>query len=303
MTTVTKTESPDCMIVDSEHAAYRAYFVHTELKTSMNVLSGVFYGFLSIINTQIQRLNPKNIILVWGAENSGALRKQAYPHYKANRKPHDGLYYQIKNLQKFFSCLNWQQVFNNQGYEADDVIATLAHDNDHKGLKTVILSGDHDFHQLVTDHVSCIVPGTSKKPDTYFTPTTVLAHYGVPVDQLSDYFSLIGEDSDNIVGVPQIGEKTAQQILQKNGPIKSWFNSIDTIQARPRHKDLLKEHKERIAINKKLISLKTTNIPIMQIPRVTDTETAKKILDYYEIKKFSLQDFSQFCSSSVVVPE
>ena len=198
-----KNNSPDVLIIDADHCAYRAFYAHQELRTSDGVLSGAFYGFLSIIKKQMNTTAPKRIILAWSARNSGNVRKAIYPDYKKGRHHHDTYFTQATDLQKFFAFLGWEQVYNNEGYETDDVIATLSQSISHNtGQQVIILSGDLDFMQLVNDNVVCLVPGNSKKPDVFYTREKVIERWGVPPEQIADLYSLTGDESDNIFVLP-----------------------------------------------------------------------------------------------------
>ena len=298
-----KNNSPDVLIIDADHCAYRAFYAHQELRTSDGVLSGAFYGFLSIIKKQMNTTAPKRIILAWSARNSGNVRKAIYPDYKKGRHHHDTYFTQATDLQKFFAFLGWEQVYNNEGYETDDVIATLSQSISHNtGQQVIILSGDLDFMQLVNDNVVCLVPGNSKKPDVFYTREKVIERWGVPPEQIADLYSLTGDESDNIVGLPLFGEKTASKLLQENGPIKTWFNKMDFIHASPKQIATLKENKDRLLLNKRLISLKNSNVDVSNLSATYTPDFAGDIFEKYktesmtvmgkyQIRKFTIEDF------------
>jgi len=253
MTTLTQKQAPDVLVVDTEHMAHRAFHVHQELCTSTGVSSGVIYGVLAMLHTQMLKVAPKNIVLTWGGEGSGQKRKEICSDYKANRQKQPSFKSQFKDIQYFFSCMGWEQYYNNQGWEADDVIATLVNFYKQHYSNIIVLSGDHDFHQLVCEQVTCIVPGTSKRPDSIYTPEAVLSKYGVTAHQLPDIYALAGEDGDGIVGVPSIGLKTAAKIITKTGTVEHIFTDIGATQLSKSQKVLLDEYKDRILLNKQLV--------------------------------------------------
>lgn len=291
MATVQKVKSPDVLIVDMEHMCYRAFFVYTDLHTKIGIPSGVFYGVLSMIKKQVNKFTPGKVILVWGGVGSNSFRKTIFPGYKSNRKHGADFGNQLHDLKRFFSSLNWEQCFNSNGYEADDVIATIAHEYDKQGNVVYIISGDHDFHQLVNANITCVVPGTSQRPDKIFTPDTVLSTYGIPADLLADYYAMRGDTADAIPGVPGIGEVTAAKLLIQNGAIKMWFNSIESMVASVKQKAVLSQYKHVMVLNKKLMSLKNTNINVEYLPKSESISVANEILSSYEIVKFTYTDF------------
>ena len=291
MTVVTQQAAPDILIVDAEHAIHRAYYAYEHLHTSMGVLSGAFYGFLAIVQRQVESLVPGCVVLVWGHLNSGKQRKQSCSEYKSNRVRDPRLYKQMDDLKSFLACMGWWQVYNDEGWEADDVIATLTHQYEDK-CKIVILSGDHDFFQLINDNVHCLRPGLGKTPDKMFDRAAIIAEYkGIPPEQLADLYAMTGDETDNVIGVPGIGITKAAKLLADNGPIAKWFNAMDSIHATKYIKETLPQYRDILVRNKKLVSLKITNVTVREIPAQIDKDAAALILDKYEIKKFTVDNF------------
>jgi len=293
MTVLTQKQAPDVLIIDCDHMAHRAYHVHQELCTSTGISSGVVYGVLAMIHTQMTRMAPKLIVLTWGAEGSGKQRKLMDSQYKSNRPRQLNFRSQFKDVQYFFSRMGLEQYYNDQGWEADDVIASLV--NFYKTVYSDIrvLSGDHDFHQLVCDQVTCIVPGTKAKPDGIYTPSAVLEKYGVPPDQLPDIYAIAGEEGDGIIGVPSIGLKTAAKIVANNGTVENIFANLAVADLPERQRVLFSEYKERILLNKSLVDLRSSNVELCSIEQEKDVQVAQAMLDTYEIKKFKAIDFNR----------
>jgi DNA polymerase-1 len=283
--------APDILIVDGEHAIHRAIHAYEMLHTSTGLFSGAFYGFLAILKTQIDELQPACTVIVWGHPKSGVQRKQTLVTYKAGRVHDSRLYTQMADDQAFLAAEGWTQYFNDEGWEADDVIATLVHQWE-KDYQIVILSGDHDFFQLINANVRCLRPKNGANPPKMFDQQAIVETYeGVPPEHLADLYTLTGDTGDNITGVPGIGKKTAVKLLVDNGPIAGWFNSIDTMYASKRLKEKLLEYKDQMVRNKRLISLKTTNVKVCEIPPNLDSTEAQQLLDKYEVKKFTWEDF------------
>jgi 5'-3' exonuclease len=290
MKIVTKQSSPGLLLIDGEHAFHRAYHAHAELMTSNGIPSGGFYGLLSIVKTQVNRIGPKEWCLAWGGKNAASYRRSIYPKYKDNRDKSrsSSFIQQLQEIKRFFALCGAKQ-YRADGYEGDDVIATIVHQRPDDSI--VILSGDHDFHQLVTERITCLQPGTSKRPDVVYTIEKVVEKWGVTPGLCADFFSLTGDEGDNIPGVPGIGEVTAAEILNTNGPIKEWISNIQGIQATAKQKALLTQHRQTLFISKKLISLKNTNIPLLEFTIDPDRDAAQGVLNFFEIKKFTVDDF------------
>jgi DNA polymerase-1 len=187
--------------------------------------------------------------------------------------------------------MGWEQYFTDTGWEADDVIATLTRFYVGQGRQVTILSGDHDFHQLVSENVTCVVPGTRAKPDTYYTSEKVRETYGVEPPLLVDVFSLCGETSDNIIGVPSIGEITAQKLIAKHGAIDTWWDRLPTMDMTTKIRELLYEYWDQIQANRQLIDLSIQDVELSEIERNVNLEEAVAVLQAYEIQKFTAQDF------------
>lgn len=291
MTVVRQKESTDVLIVDGDHMAFRAFHVFGTLCTQTAKMSGVVYGVLSMLRTQLERMAPRQIILTWGTDGNGKYRKTLSSAYKATRVKHPDFRSQLQDIQRFLSCMNWEQYFTNTGWEADDVIATLTRFYVSQGRKVVILSGDHDFHQLVSDNVTCVVPGNSSRPDVYYTPEKVRETYTVEPPLLVDVFSICGEKSDNVIGVPSIGEITARKLVAKYGAVDTWWDRLPTLDMTPKIKAAIVEYWEQIQVNRTLVDLSIQDVDLCEIDRICDIEEAASILLEYEIQRFTVQDF------------
>jgi 5'-3' exonuclease len=174
-------------------------------------------------------------------------------------------------------------------YEADDLIATLVHQfNEGRILDDtcLIVSGDKDMFQLITNGVHVVSPAIGyAKHDVEYDEAKAKEKFGVSPDMLADYLSLLGDNSDNIPGVAKVGEKTALQLLIDNGPIRNWINSIDTITATDKIKQNLRDSREQLFINKKLISLKNVKVTLNTPPVPTDLPLVESVFNKYEMRK------------------
>lgn len=287
------------LIVDSESLVHRAYHAFTDsqepLRTTSGILSGAFYGFFNMLQTQIALYNPETILFCWGDRRSNLLRRKIYPAYKGNRseEPKIGLQEQIFDIKLSLAAMGFLQYWS-PGYEADDVIAELAkqyssrfQEADSKS-KIVILSADKDMLQLVDQRIT--VATFSNNNFIEYDIAKVTAKFGVPPDFLSDYFSLIGDSSDNVPGVEGIGPKTAEKLLNENGKIQIWFKDIPNIKASDSVKQKLINNKENLVLSKKLISLKLHTTPF-QILDFNTIASPDFIFDKYEMKKLRPHNF------------
>ena len=292
MTVVHLRRAPDVLLVDGEHLAYRAFYVFSTLCTSAGDPSGVFYGILSMLRTQLERRAPGRIVLVWGSPGNGSNRKALYSEYKGTRSKRPDFQAQVLSVQRFLSYLNWDQYYTDSGWEADDVIATLARFYAQKGQHVAILSGDHDFLQLVNANVTCVVPGKSRV-DTQFTPEKIWEVYGVEPQRLVDVFALCGETADNITGVPRVGETTAQQLVAKFGAVDTWLEKVREMdEITPTLRQSLWDNRDLVRRNKELIDLSLRDVELCAIVCGENTMAATGVLAEYEIKKFGVYDFT-----------
>lgn len=182
--------------------------------------------------------------------------------------------------------------FLNSTYEADDLIAHFALVNSYlPDIK--IISADKDLTQLVTDNITTVslASGYVKK-DFEFTPATVIEKFGVPPSLIADYLAIIGDNSDNIAGIDGVGPKTASMLLNNFGPIKTWYNSIESLDISPILKQKLLDSKQLLYNNKQIISLKSCKdlVPESLSPQSCYLNV-QELFDKYEMRKIRPEDF------------
>lgn len=290
----------DLMIVDGDYLSHRGYYAFTRLdnpsatlRTSTGIESGAFYGFFSLLLRKIRDYGPKKIAICWSDKRSNLQRMSILPTYKSNRDDTPtSLISQTEDIKKALFYLNIPQYLT-PTREADDLIAGLVERSKKADLNVRIISNDKDFMQLVSDKVSLVnlATGAVKVDKEYFLKE-VEERYGIPPSLIADYLSLIGDSSDGIPGVEGIGPKTASKILRENGPIRDWFKSIDTMKASDTIKKKLQESKEKLIINKKLISLVSSrDVDILPVFFEELNENEDIIFDKYEMKKIRPKDF------------
>jgi len=219
------------VLIDGHALLFRAFYAYPPLTTSSGELVGAVYGFTSILLNTIKLLDPTHIAVSFDLSEP-TFRHKEFKDYKANRDetPPD-LIIQEKRLRQIVTALNIP-VYEKAGFEADDVIGTMAEQAKKQDVTTLIVTGDMDALQLVDDDekgpVHVFIPGRSRKPDTIYDEAHVEDKYqGLQPEQIIDYKGLAGDPSDNIPGVKGIGPKTAITLLLKFSSIEGVYSALE----------------------------------------------------------------------------
>ena len=218
------------VIIDGKSVFYRGYYAMGALSLSDGTPTGGVYGFAAIAMEIVKKLNPTKVVVAWDSKTSTSKRRAIFPEYKAGRvKPGEDFYSQIPLLKELVQDLGWDFV-EADDYEADDIIGTLSLQADEAGdWETYIISSDNDMLQIVDENTFMwrILKGFSniEKIDV----AEFEEKYGIKKSQFLDLKSLKGDSSDNIPGVPGIGEKTAVKLLNEYGDLDNIYNNIDKI--------------------------------------------------------------------------
>ncbi len=203
------------LLVDGNSFCYRAFYAIRDLRTSKGQPTNAVFGFISILERLIKETNPQGIAMAFDMKGP-TFRHKKFENYKIHRAPMpDDLVSQIPIIKDYVRAMNIP-IFELQGYEADDVIATLAKKADKKGWNVFIVTGDKDALQLVNDRVKILNP---QKENVIYDATTVMDRFGVTPALMPDIMGLMGDTSDNIPGVPGIGEKTAVKLIAQYGSL------------------------------------------------------------------------------------
>ena len=240
----------ELFLIDGNSLVYRAFFALPEtIATSRGVPTNAIFGFASMLVKLMTEYGQRPTIVVWDAGSSG--RKQAYAEYKAGRESRPDLlrdqWPQFEPLVEAFGYANVKV----EGYEADDVIATLAGKARDQGLEVMIVTGDRDAFQLVGDGVRVMATGRGITDTKIYDAEAVEDRYGIPPGLIPDFYGLKGDTSDNIPGVPGIGDKTASQLLQRFGDLETVLASVDEISGAKRKQNLV-DHADDARISKRL---------------------------------------------------
>ena len=241
---------PQLFLIDGNSLVYRAFFALPEsIATSKGQPTNAIFGFASMLVKIISEYGANPTLVVWDAGMSG--RDEVYDEYKAGRRERpDLLAEQWPYMHPLVDAFGYQNV-KVPGYEADDVIATLAGHARERGLDVMVVTGDRDLFQLVEPGVRVMATGRGITDTKIYDRGAVLDRYGIPPEQIPDFVGLKGDTSDNIPGVPGIGEKTASQLLQEWGSLEGVLDNIESISGAKR-KQNLSEHAEDARISKQL---------------------------------------------------
>lgn len=216
--------SSPLILVDGSSYLFRAYHSPPHLTNSRGEATGAIYGVINMLKSLVRQYSPEQMIVIFDAKGP-TFRNEMYSEYKANRPPMpDDLRTQIAPLHKIIEAMGLP-ITAIEGVEADDVIGTIADEQSKLGNKVLISTGDKDMAQLVNEHVTLINTMTN----TILNPEGVETKFGVKPEQIIDYLALMGDKSDNIPGVPGVGEKTAVGLIQGLGSIDNIYQNLDDV--------------------------------------------------------------------------
>jgi len=236
-------------LIDGSSYIYRAYFAIRHLSNSKGESTNAIYGFTKMLLTLLREEQPDRVAVIFDAKGP-TFRKKLYPDYKANRSamPED-LVPQIPLIKDVVRAFNLPAL-ELSGYEADDIIATLAKRYAEQGLDITVVTGDKDLMQIVGERVRLL--DTMKKKIS--GRDEVIERFGVPPEQVLEILGLAGDSSDNIPGVPGIGEKTASSLIQEFGTIENLLANIDRVKGKKRQENL-REFADQARLSRQLADL------------------------------------------------
>ena len=236
-------------LVDGSSYIHRAYHAIRHLSNSKGVPTNAVFGFCKMILKLFDEKGPQYIAIAFDTKGP-TFRHKIFDAYKATRPPMpEDLVAQLPYIKKFVRSLN-VVMMEKEGFEADDIIGTMARQGDEKGFQVVIITGDKDFRQLISPRVS--LWDTMKDRVTDYE--TFLKEYGLNPEQVIDIMGLSGDSSDNIPGVPGVGEKTAAGLIQQFGSLEAVFENLEEIKKEKLKENLKKSH-EAAVLSKKLVTI------------------------------------------------
>ena len=239
--------------IDGNSLLYRAFFAMKYLSTADGQPTNAVYGFIMMLFRILNEEKPDSIVVAWDTPVK-TFRHKAYDGYKAQRKPTpDELLSQapiVRGVVKAFRI----PVIELEGYEADDVVATIARQSCEEGYNTVIVTGDLDALQLVNDCVSVMTTIKGVTDTVVYDPQAVIDRYGIPPESMADFKALKGDPSDNIPGISGIGDKKAAALVQQFGSVENMLEHLDEIMD-VKVKATLQADPEEVIRSKRLVKL------------------------------------------------
>lgn len=237
-------------LIDGSAYVYRAYHAIAPLSNSKGIPTNATYGFITMMRRLIKEKEPSYMCVAFDSRGP-VFRHEMYADYKANRPPMpDDLAAQIPYIKSVVRGFNLP-LLEQQGVEADDIIATLALRVRQQGHEVVVVSGDKDLLQLAGDGITIWDPMKNKE----FAAEDILTKYGVPVQALLDYFALIGDSSDNVPGVPGVGPKTAAKLIGEYGSLDGLYAHVHEMKKSKMQEKIL-ANKDLAYLSRDLIRLK-----------------------------------------------
>src|SRR4051812_4426022 len=258
------TDKPTLMLLDGNSLAFRAFYAlpAENFKTQGGLTTNAVYGFTAMLINLLRDEQPSHIAAAFDVSRQ-TFRLDKYPEYKAGRSATpDEFRGQIDITKEVLGALGIT-VLAEPGYEADDVLATLATQAEDAGYRVLVVTGDRDSLQLVSDDVTVLYPRKGVSELTRFTPEAVLDKYGLTPQQYPDFAALRGDPSDNLPGIPGVGEKTASKWIIEHGSLQSLVDNVDAVKGKVG--DALRANLSSVVLNRELTDL-VKDVPLAQTP-------------------------------------
>ncbi|ETZ97707.1 DNA polymerase I [Mycobacterium kansasii 732] len=252
------------MLLDGNSLAFRAFYAlpAENFKTRGGLTTNAVYGFTAMLINLLRDEAPTHIAAAFDVSRQ-TFRSQRYPEYKANRSSTpDEFHGQIDITKEVLGALGIT-VLAEPGFEADDIIATLATQAEKEGYRVLVVTGDRDSLQLVSDDVTVLYPRKGVSELTRFTPEAVVEKYGLTPAQYPDFAALRGDPSDNLPGIPGVGEKTATKWIAEYGSLQELVDHVDSV--RGKVGDALRANLASVVRNRELTDL-VRDVPLAQTP-------------------------------------
>jgi DNA polymerase I len=255
---------PTLMLLDGNSLAYRAFYAlpAENFKTQGGMTTNAVYGFTAMLINLLRDESPTHVAAAFDVSRQ-TFRSERYPEYKANRSSTpDEFRGQIDVTKEVLAALGIT-VLAEPGFEADDLIATLTTQAEKEGYQVLVVTGDRDSLQLVSDDVTVLYPRKGVSELTRFTPAAVVEKYGLTPEQYPDFAALRGDPSDNLPGIPGVGEKTASKWITEYGSLQALVDNVDSV--RGKVGDALRANLASVVLNRELTDL-VRDVPLAQTP-------------------------------------
>ncbi|MFD4116994.1 DNA polymerase I [Streptomyces niveus] len=284
---------PRLLLMDGHSMAYRAFFAlpAENFTTASGQPTNAVYGFASMLANTLRDEVPTHFAVAFDVSRK-TWRSEEFPEYKANRsKTPDEFKGQVELIGELLDAMRAHR-FAIEGFEADDVIATLATQAEEAGFEVLIVTGDRDSFQLITEHTTVLYPTKGVSELTRFTPAKVHEKYGLTPAQYPDFAALRGDPSDNLPSIPKVGEKTAAKWINQFGSLADLVERADEVKGKVG--ESLREHLDSVKLNRHLTELVRT-VELTKTPQDLerapyDRTALTGFLEVLEIRNPSLRE-------------
>ncbi|MEU5632474.1 DNA polymerase I [Streptomyces rishiriensis] len=291
--TPTGASRPRLMLMDGHSLAYRAFFAlpAENFTTATGQPTNAIYGFASMLANTLRDESPTHFAVAFDVSRK-TWRSEEFTEYKANRsKTPDEFKGQVELIGELLDAMHVSR-FAVDGFEADDVIATLATQAEAAGFEVLIVTGDRDSFQLVSEHTTVLYPTKGVSELTRFTPEKVFEKYALTPAQYPDFAALRGDPSDNLPGIPGVGEKTAAKWINQFGSFAELVERVEEVKGKAGQN--LRDHLEAVKLNRRLTEMvRDVALPktVAELERAPYDRTAvAMVLDTLEIRNPSLRE-------------
>ena len=257
-------EKPTLMLLDGNSLAYRAFYAlpAENFKTKSGLTTNAVYGFTAMLINLMRDEAPTHIAAAFDVSRQ-TFRSERFPEYKATRSATpDEFRGQIDITKEVLNAMGITALAE-PGFEADDIIATLATQADEAGYRVLVVTGDRDALQLVNSEITVLYPIKGVSTLTRYTPDAVVEKYGLTPAQYPDFAALRGDPSDNLPGIPGVGEKTAAKWIVEYGSLQGLVDNVEDV--RGKVGDSLRENLSTVLLNRELTHL-VRDVPLAQTP-------------------------------------
>ena len=290
-------------LIDGSAQFHRAYFAIRGLATSRGLPTNATYGFTTMLRKLYQDEAPEWVGISFDLPVP-TFRHQEYAAYKAHRpRMQDDLAVQLPYVRRVCEVFRLP-VIEAPGFEADDVIATLARQVVERGMEVVVVSGDKDLLQLVSDQVRVLNPGREGAGAVLYDRQAVLEKFGVPPERVVDVLALVGDAVDNVPGIPGIGEKGARDLIHEFGSLDGVLENAERVK-RAAYREGLKSHAEDARLSKRLVTLRTDAPVTLDLDALKrqppDAQAAHALFTELEFVALA-KEFAPVAAPAVVVP-
>ncbi len=276
------------MVIDGSSLLFRAFYALPLLETREGIYTNAMYGFLSMMYSAIEENNPDYISVAF--DKSGpTFRHNMYEEYKGNRTtPPEEIKQQFPMIKEILEAMNINYLESDE-YEADDIAGTLAKIGEKKGLEVILVTGDRDYLQLATDKTKVVFTKRGISETDIYDRDKIIEEYEITPNQLIDLKGLMGDSSDNIPGVPGIGEVIGKRLIKEFGSIEGVYENIENVSGKKRKENLIEN--EKLAYLSRDLSRIYCDIPLdleieellMEDPNLDDL---MPLFERYEFKIF-----------------